>query len=53
MVINLPSPEEILVMMSAELSGEAEMPIRTEGLSKVSQGQRIDILKTFQSLQAS
>ena len=28
-------------MITAELSGEAEMLIRTEGLSKISQGQRI------------
>ena len=30
-------------MITAELSGEAEMLIRTEGLSKISQGQRIDL----------
>ena len=28
-------------MITAELSGKAEMLIRTEGLSKISQGQRI------------
>ena len=29
-------------MIIAELSGKAEMPIRTEGYAKYSQGQRIE-----------
>lgn len=32
-------------MIIAELSGKAEMLIRTEGYRNYSQGQRIDILK--------
>ena len=37
----MPYNIEICYMITAELSGKAEMPIRTEGYRNYSQGQRI------------
>ena len=41
MVYKMPSPLVIAGIINAELSGKAEMLIRTEGCRNYSQGQRI------------